>query len=561
MLLMTAKDRAGHPLAPATDQGEQALLPGVPRPSREDRIHPLANALVAGIDVGSNAMRLRIARVTTTGGLIPVVDHREPVRLGADVFRDKLVGAQSFDETLLAFQRFRAILDSYPIVELRAVATSAMREAQNSLAIIDRLSEETGIQIEVITPLEEAELVVRAVTRSLDRAEKRLLIVDVGGGSVEISVVDHGRIIAIEGFSVGTVRMLQFLADQGADEREFPQLIQAHLAFMRNRLTRLLKDHPIDAVVAVGGNAGAIAALVESGGQAIRDESREEREVQRVARGKLEEMATLIDSLLVGQRTILLGLSERRADVIQPAAHIYLTALRASGAEELIVPNVGVRDGILWQMVDPNLAPELLASPAEQIAQMARDIAERYRADLDHAEQVSWIANQLFTDLQDVHRLAESDRTLLLAAALLHDVGHLVNHCKHHMHTYYLIRNADFYGLTPREQELVALVARFHRKSEPQTDRHPEYAVLSPPDRVRIMKLIALLRLADALDRTHSRLVTGIAAEVRDGGIHLTVTGLIGATIEHWALEKSAGLFRRVFFTSLTVHVVEESAS
>ncbi|MCG3151716.1 MAG: Exopolyphosphatase [bacterium] len=561
MLLMTPPRPDTLPEDRLAANGEQALLPGVPRPVRDEKIHPLANQLVASIDVGSNAMRLRIARVTSTGGLIPVVDHREAVRLGADAFRDKLIGPQTFEETVLAFRRFQSILEAYPVARIRGVATSAMREAQNSLAIIDRLYEETGIQLEIITPLEEAELVVRAVTRSLEQPGDRLLIVDVGGGSIEVSLVDHGRIVAIEGFSVGTVRMLQFLADQRADERDYPALIQAHLAFMRNRLERVVQQHPVDTVVAIGGNAGAIAALVESGGQAIREETREDRQTQRIPREKLREMTELIDGLLIGQRTTLLGLADRRADVIQPAAHLYLTTLEVAGKDELVVPGVGVRDGILWQMVDPHLAPEVLATQEEQVVQMAHDIAERFRADMGHAEQVSWMAGRLFDDLTEIHRLPADDRSLLLAAAILHDVGHLVNHGKHHLHSYYLIRHADFYGLAPRDQEIVALVGRFHRKGEPMADRHPEFAALTPPDRVRVMKLSALLRLADALDRTHNRVVSSLSAAVTPEGVQLTISGPDGAEIERWALERSAGIFRRVFFTQLTLQIAEAPAS
>lgn len=554
---MTPMPSSGDPSIPAP---EQPLLPGVPRPPAEAQDHPLAGQLLAGLDVGSNAMRLKIARVAPNGALIPVADHREPVRLGADVFRDKLVGPRTLAETIQAFRRFKGLLEGFAVTRMRAVATSALREAQNSLAVMDRLQEESGIALELITSLEEAELVVRAVTRTLDNAAGRLLIIDVGGGSVEVSIIDRGRIVAIEGFSAGTVRILQYLQDQTADEREYPHLIQAHLAFMANRLTRLLREQPVDCVIGIGGNAGVLAGLAAGDAQRTREDRPDPYQTQVLGRHQLAELTALLDSLATAQRTVLLGLPERRADVIQPAAYLYLTALEAAGAQELLVPGVGVRDGLLWQLADPHhLAPPELATPADQVYRMAFDLAERYRADLPHAEQVALLAGRLFDDLAEIHRLPESDRVLLTAAALLHDVGHLVNHGKHHIHTYYLIRNADFYGLPAREQELMALAARFHRKADPDPGRHPEFAALPHHDRVRVAKLTALLRLADALDRTHSRAVTRLEAHAAEGAVVLRLVSPGDLEIERWALERNAGLFQRVFLTNLTLECQQEA--
>ncbi|MEO7993430.1 MAG: Ppx/GppA phosphatase family protein [bacterium] len=558
---MTPTDPSIPALVPPINTGgEGPYLPGLDRPTAEERIHPLAGQIIAAVDVGSNAMRLKIARVTPTGGLTPVVDHREAVRLGADVFHDRIISERTLTETLEAFRRFQGLLESWQPTRIRAVATSAMREAQNSLAVIDHLQEATGITLETITALEEAELVVRAVTRAGgDEARKNILIIDVGGGSVEVSVVQQGRLVAVEGFSVGTVRLLQMLHEHNVPELEYGARIDAQLTFMRHRIARTTAEHQVELVVGIGGNATALADLAQAGEQGGQDEARDSRRPRRLRQEQLRELRGLIDSLLLGQRVSLLSLPERRADVIQPAAHLYLTALEAAGVETLIIPDVGVRDGVLWQIVDPHVVPAALGDAAAQIEQMARDIGLRYRYDASHGEQVSWLAGRLFDDLQAVHRLAADDRILLVAAAVLHDVGHLVNHGKHHLHTYYLIHNADFYGLTPREQEIVALVARFHRKGEPDSGRHTEFAQLSHQDRVRVTKMTALLRVADGLDRTHQRQITAIQARVQGPKVIIAVESSNDLEIERWAIERNASLFKRMFLADLALEALKEA--
>lgn len=532
----------------------QPLLPGMPA-TRGDGPHPLNGQLIAGIDVGSNAMRLKIARVTSTGGLIPVVDHREPVRLGADVFRDRAIGPKTLTETLEAFGRFRALLDSYQVTQLRAVATSAMREAENSIPVVDRILEQTGIQIEVISSLEEAELVVRAVTRGIEEPSADMMIVDVGGGSVEVSVVEHGRIVAIEGFSNGTVRMLQFLAEQNREERDWPAIIRGHIAYMLNRIKHLVRLHPVEQMIAIGGNAGALATLGSAGNG--ESEGTGETGPKQLSATQLGEIIELIDSLAAGQRTVLLGLPERRADVIQPAAYLYQAAMQGAGLTGMVMPDVGLRDGLLWQMVDPLVAPQEVSAPDAVVYEMALDIGERYRFDRSHAEQTARLASRLFDELGELHRLPANERYLLVAAALLHDVGHLVNHGKHHHHTYYLIRNADFYGLSHREQEIVAQVAKFHRKGDPDPGRYPEFAALTHQDRVRVTKLTALLRVADALDRTHGGGIEDVHAKLKGGIVTLTIAGPVDINIERWAVAKKSGLFKRVFLTDIAVEPQE----
>ncbi|HYE78896.1 MAG TPA: HD domain-containing protein, partial [bacterium] len=246
-----------------------------------------------------------------------------------------------------------------------------------------------------------------------------------------------------------------------------------------------------------------------------------------------------------------------RADVIQPAAYLYQAAMEGAGLPAMVVPEVGLRDGLLWQMVDPLVAPKALSTPDEVVYQMALDIGERYRFDRVHAEQSARLAGKLFDQLAELHRLQPSDRYLLVAAALLHDVGHLVNHGRHHLHTYYLIKNADFYGLSHREQELVAQVAKFHRKGDPDPGRYPEFAALSHQDRVRVTKLTALLRIADALDRTHAATISDVRASQDDGTVTLRVAGPVDINIERWAVAKKAGLFKRVFLTNIAVEPLE----
>jgi exopolyphosphatase/guanosine-5'-triphosphate,3'-diphosphate pyrophosphatase len=262
---------------------------------------------------------------------------------------------------------------------------------------------------------------------------------------------------------------------------------------------------------------------------------------------RLRALTETLASLSFAQRVEELGLREDRADVILPAAYIYERISEFVGADALLVPNVGVKEGVLLDLAEDTATHRAHEDEQDRHALAAAiALGRRYAFDEEHGVQVSRLAVSLFEQLRELHGLDDTDRRILLTAAVLHDIGAFVSYKKHHKHSLYLILNSEISGFTPREMLMIANIARYHRKGPPSSD-HEHYEMLSPREQERVSRLSALLRIADALDREHRQRVDDVVARVEDGKLHLAAEGTGDLLLERWALEKKADLFERLF--------------
>ena len=493
---------------------------------------------VAAIDIGSNAVRFLAAEFTAREAFRTLEYIREPVRLGADAFRLRRLGDEVMDAAVAAMARFRRAMDELGARSYRAVATSAVRDSENGAEFVDRVWRECGIRIETITGVEEAHLVWLAVRRRVDFGGRDWVLVDLGGGSVEISLVDGDQVRWSESHPLGTVRLLQELGDlAGESPDRVRRRLEDHAAMLR--ISAITRQVEAVGMVATGGNMEELAALAGSRPDA--------RGVTRVRLEALQSVIERLAELTPRERVKELGLREDRADVILPAAVVYERIARLLGVRQIVVPNVGVKDGLLLDTVDDLLehGGHVARLERETVAG-AMSLARRYDFEAAHAEQVTRLALLLFDQLRDLHRLGDTERRILMAAALLHDIGQYVSYRRHHKHSYYLIANSELPAFTPSQILLVALVARYHRRGEPQED-HEGYGTLPRSDREVVDRLAALLRVADALDREHEQQVTGLTATVDGKDLVLAVEGSGDLLPERWAVQRTAKLCERVF--------------
>ena len=493
---------------------------------------------VAAIDIGSNAVRFLAAEVAGREAFRHLGYIREPVRLGADAFGDGRLGDEVMGAAVAAMARFRKEMDELEVSGYRAVATSAVRDSQNGAELVDRVWNECGIRIETITGVEEAHLVWLAVRGRIDLGDGDWVLVDLGGGSVEISLVDRDQLAWSESHPLGTVRLLEELGDlAGESPDRVRRRLEDHAAMLR--ISAITRPLGAAGMVATGGNMEEIATLAGS-----RPDSR------GVSRVRLDTLRAVIDRLAAltpRERVKELGLRVDRADVILPAAVVYERIARLLGVHQIIVPNVGVKDGLLLDAVDDLLEHGGHEARLErETVAGATALARRYDSDAAHAEQVTRLSLLLFDQLRELHGLGDVDRRILLAAALLHDIGQYVSYRRHHKHSYYLIANSELPAFTPSQILLVALVSRYHRRSEPK-EEHEGYGELSRSDRDLVDRLAALLRVADALDREHQQQVTGVTATVEDDELVLAVEGTGDLLPERWAVQRKAKLAERVF--------------
>ena len=503
---------------------------------------------VAAIDVGSNAIRYVVTEVT--GGVYHEVEsERVAVRLGTDVFsKARTFRDDTMDTAVAALFRIRRRLDDLGIDHYRAVATSAVREARNGGVLVERVRRESGIHLETISGSEEARLVWIAVTNQVDFGDHRWLMMDLGGGSVEISVADKGGILWSESHTLGSVRMLQAFQEEGEGSPSgaaYQELLERYTHVLK--VPRAVGEFRPTGTIATGGNIDALADLAKA--------PRDKRGVARLPFSDLHHLISDLGAMTTEERVTRLGLREDRADVILPASVVYERVADLAGAEEIVVPGVGVKEGLVLDLVDWISDETGHSSRREHtIRSAALTLGRRFQFDEVHGRQVARLSLQLFDQLRKLHGLGERERNLLMAGAILHDIGQFVSYRRHHKHSMYLIANSELPDMSPGDVQVVAALARYHRRSEPKTS-HPEYEALSKDDRKAVRKLAALLRVADALDREHIERVASLEAEWTGDGLVLELETRGSLTLEEWALRRKGKMFESVFGRPIRLEV------
>lgn len=503
---------------------------------------------VGGIDVGSNAIRFLAREVADDGTHRELEGERLAVRLGGDVFtRSRALTHETMDAGVAALGRIRRRIDDLGIVNYRAVATSAVRESRNGGEFVERVRRESGIHLETISGSEESHLVWLAVKNRVSLGPSRWLMMDLGGGSVEVSVVDRDGILWTESHTLGSVRLLQAFEEE-EESKDYQELLERYAHSLKVP-TAVAEWNPVG-VIATGGN---IEALADLAGVPRGDDG-----VSVLPVDDLRRVMNKLARLKVQERVKKLGLREDRADVIVPAAVVYERVAELAGAREILVPRVGLKEGLLLDLTDELQNRSAHADRRDrEIRAAAVSVGRRFHFDEAHAQQVALLSLALFDQLEPVHGLGGKERRLLLAGALLHDIGQYVSYRRHHKHSMYLIASADLPGLSPEDLRIVALLARYHRRAEPR-DAHPGYQEIGETGREVVRKLAALLRVADALDREHLARVSSITAKIGDDAVTLRLQIRGSVALEEWALWKKGSMFQKVYGKALRLETAKK---
>ncbi len=502
-----------------------------------------ALSTIGAIDVGSNALRLAVASVHGDGRFAMIESLRAPVRLGTDVFSEGFISETTIEKSVRAFIKFRTALEKHAVGAVRAVATSAIREAYNRDIFIDIIKQRSGIELIPIPSDEEARLIFRAIQSKLNLKNEKCLCLDIGGGSVEFTVSVGDSIIATEGYRIGTVRLLNAFQTKLLDQKKLVQLINEFIDPILARARDEIGYKGIGIFVGTGGNVEALADLrVAVSGK---------NSVSRLSAGELSAISKKLQSMTIHERIRQLGLRPDRADVILPASILLQRVMKDCGSDVVHIPKVGVKDGLLIELSE-EVQGSVIANPREQVMNSALRIGRKYSFDETHGLTVARHALELFRELQPLHNLAREDRLLLEVSALLHDIGSYLALADHHKHSMYLLLASPVLGLTQQQMRIVANVARYHRKSMPKPE-HEEYQALTPKDRVVVSKLAAILRLADAMDHEHGDRVQSFAIECRLPNVSLVLFGEGDMLLEKWSLLRKSEMFEKVFGVKFSV--------
>jgi exopolyphosphatase/guanosine-5'-triphosphate,3'-diphosphate pyrophosphatase len=497
----------------------------------------------AAIDIGSNSIRMEAAELVP--GLPPRVlaSDREVTRLGESVFRGGAVSEDALKAACAVLARMAVVYRKLDVVGVRVVATSAIRDTRNQREFLARATEAAGAPVEIISGREEARLIHLGVESVWPQRDKRILVIDIGGGSAEIIAADRGRLVEAYSKPLGAVRLREaFLRDDPPGARQIHQMheyIQAKLDAPLRRLGQAGWDR----VIATSATASAVAAVVARAPRS----RREEIDRLRVSAAQVRSLYLKLSGLGLADRRKITGIGPRRAEIIVPGMSVLLQFLQEFHLPAFYYSRAGVRDGIIADLAARNVGAELSRLTRDQSREV-EDMGRRYGV----------VSNLLFTALQPLHGLPPGCGKLLEAAAFLHDVGHFVSAVSHHKHSYYVVSNSDMAGFTDRERIMIAALCRYHRKSLPNP-LHSPYLMLSLEERNSLLLMIPILRLADNLDRSPEHRIRGVDCRLRDGGpVVLQVRATGDIDLEQWAAEQAGETFQQIYNRPISVVRVKE---
>jgi len=498
----------------------------------------------AAVDIGSNSVRLKIARLSG-GRLHSVLEDRSVTRLGASVFHDGLLSPDAIAETVKVLRRFHRAVQQEAVDSVRVVATSALRDARNSSAFVEWVRSATGWQVEIISGIEEARLIHLGLISGMRVSAAPVLMIDLGGGSCELTVSVKGHIRETVSLPLGAVRLTnEFLRHDPPRKTELQRLrgfVGREVARVSERITRSKPR----IVIATSGTAESLGAIAK-GLFKNRD--------KRLAASRLQvrRIAKMLARRTVETRRKLAGVGPRRAEIIVAGAEVYAELLERFHLGGFRYSPLGLRDGILAQMIGEHGPRSVKRIESERWDSIKAAVAH-YRVDLNHAMKVRESAVNLFVGLKSVHRLPPDYREWLSAAAMLYEVGDYLNRNGRHRHTYYIISHSEILGYTPQQRRIIGAIARYLGKSRPAAGDAP-MKVLSPPDRIYVRKAALILRLARAINLGRGNAVRKQTLRLRNGTVEITLRPRPRSSVdlELWALEKEKTYFREVFGRELS---------
>ena len=490
---------------------------------------------IAAIDIGTNSVHMIVVRVREDLSFEVVDREKVMVRLGAGGLDGKALTSESMTAALQALSKFKRLADSHGVDKILAAATSATREARNGGEFLAQVERQTGFRPRVITGAEEAHLIHQAAVYGVDVGSARAVVIDIGGGSVEITLGTATSLQLARSFKVGVIRLTErFVLSDPISERDARKLSKYVLGEIDRHCEQIL-NIGFDRVI---GTSGTILSLGNLAATTLRGTPPDDLRNLRVPAKQIRRLRKSVSALDLESRLALPGLDPRRADLVVAGAILLDTILRRLGAADLTLCDLALREGLVLDYIRRNRRH---IAQVDRIPDVRRrsvlELAERCNYYADHSQHVVRLALALFDQTRALHGLTDGDREWLEYAALTHDIGGLISFARHHRHSYYLIKNGDLRGFDPEEIEAIALVARYHRRGTPRKS-HQEYADLPAPLRRTVRALASILRVAESLDRSHAQVVSGV--EVHDRGTDLLIQlhTSSDAELELWATHR-----------------------
>jgi exopolyphosphatase/guanosine-5'-triphosphate,3'-diphosphate pyrophosphatase len=507
---------------------------------------------IAAIDIGTNSVHMIVVRVRADLSFEVIDREKFMVRLGAGGLDGRALTVDAMSAAIQAIATFKRLAHAHNVDEVLAVATSATREAANGGEFLKRVERETGVRPLVITGAEEARLIHQAAVYGVDVGSGRAVVIDIGGGSVEITLGTATTIQLARSFKLGVIRLTErFIKSDPVSERDERRLEKHVLAEIERHCAQIM-EIGFDRVI---GTSGTILSLGTVAVTAARGAPPGELRNQRISAKQIRKLRKELRVLDLESRLTMPGLDPRRADLAVAGVILLDTILQRLEADDITLCDLALREGLILEYIRRNKRQIAHIDAIPDVRRRSTlELAERCNYLAAHSRQVARLALALFDQTRPIHQLTDREREWLEYAALMHDLGVHISYPRHHRHSYYLIKNGDLRGFEPDEIEVMALVARYHRRGAPKKSDE-EYTSLPAPHRRAVRRLASILRVAESLDRSHAQVVS--ALELLDRGddvlLQLRTTG--DAELEMWAAHRHVGPFERLIGKPVRVSV------
>lgn len=510
------------------------------------------NNVIAAIDIGTNSFHMIIAKIDSKKRFTVLTRSKEVVRLGMSSNDMKYISPESLKRGVETLKRFKLICESYK-ADIIAVATSATREAINKDEFINKVFEETGIEINIVSGFEEARLIYLGVLQSLDIFDKKILLIDIGGGSTEFLFGEKGNVLYANSIKIGSVRLTHKF---GLDKKVSRQNLKESKIFVKNVLNQVVRaaeDIKYDMVIGSSGTINSIGSIIYSVDNPV-----SEYDVKLngfIMKKKALEQAVdkIYKADTAEERANIPGLDIKRVDIITAGAVILEQIFSELKIDKMTLSSYALREGLIMNYMQHKSGDFDIGYLRNVRLNSVTHLAELTNFDKQHAEQVVKISLKLFDFLKPVYGLSSESREYLEAAAYLHDIGYHISHADHHKHSYYLIRHSEMMGFNEKEIEIIANIARYHRKSHPKS-KHDNFNNLDSASKLIIKKLSGILRLADALDRSHKNIVSDLDFEISNGNFIIKLNSVNSdPSLEIWGINVRKALFEESFGLNVIV--------
>src|SRR5262245_42112854 len=514
---------------------------------------------IASIDVGSNSIKLLVVDAAASDSFAVLAREKEFVRLGHDTLRQEQLSPSAIERAAECIKRFRSIAEARGADQIFAVATASIREARNSVQFLKEVQRRAGVSVEILSAIEESRLIGLAAVQGCAAPKSSLVNVDIGGGSTEISLMRDSTPIALFSVKLGAVGLTeQYFTTDPPKAKELKALREEVRAAME-RPGRELKGSKWQQATGTSGTILAIGTALR-----LRALSEEERRAEaarpagdEIVFDKLARFNSRTAEMNSSERRTLPGISSQRSEIVIAGGQILEGVMQALRIESLRTCSWALREGVVidrLREIEDESNPPLPDLLPDYRLRGVHAVGRRFGYEENHAHQVARLSERIFDYLvrSGATDLTRHHRTLLSAAALLHDVGYHIAHESHHKHSLYLIRNSELTGFSEAERDVIANTARYHRGSDPR-ERHESFGALNETDRNTVSQMAAIVRIADALDRRHDSRVSEIRCARNGRALHIELQSTSNCDREIFAAEQKRELFEQVFSCRLTL--------